>query len=242
MHVIRRHQILAHSISTDSFLLCLHSWPPALPGSRCVKVPMTKSRVEMASTASSISWSRTIHFTPARLIPSSASSTAADMLRTAHWLCIPSTSATDSENPVMYMAPATHCEVRDGMRAETTQESVKRSRFSPHLSEHIQEAHGAPDPAPQDGGDHGVDSSTPNATVLTHSDPRHHCHQGDQHDQGDQQHPEQHACVPLGSVGDKMTSVGHMSAHFFSSFLFSVLSRCLYQQCNPHLKEKLKQT
>lgn len=80
-----------------------------LPGSRCVKVPMTKSSVEMASTASSSSWSLTIHLTPARLIPSKASSTAADMPRTAHWSCRPSTSATDSEKPVMYMAPATHC-------------------------------------------------------------------------------------------------------------------------------------
>lgn len=104
----------------------------------------------------------------------------------------------------------------------------KRSRLSPHLSEHIKEAHGAPDPAPQDGGDHGVDSSTPNAAVLTHSDPRHHRHQGDQHDQGDQQHPEQHARVPLDNVGDKMTSVGHTSAHFFSSFLsFVCLSVCI---------------
>lgn len=40
-----------------------------------------------------------------------------------------------------------------------------------HLSEHIEQAHGAPHPAAQDGGDHGVDSSAPDAAVFRHPDP-----------------------------------------------------------------------
>lgn len=160
-----------------------------LPGSRCVKVPMTKSSVETASTASSSSWSRTIHLTPARLIPSSASSTATDMPRTAHWLCRPSTSATDSEKPVMYMAPATHCKAGGSTSGDSigkckgcitnkkTSKTLKSTwKFVTHLPKHIQEAHSAPHPATQDGGDHGVDSSAPDTTVLTHADARHHRH------------------------------------------------------------------
>lgn len=153
----------------------------------------------MASTASSSSWSLMIHLTPARLIPSSASSTAADRPRTTHWPCSPSTSATDSENPVMYIAPATHCKGEGGGEAGVALSSSPKAeaRAEAHLAEHVEEAHRAPHPAAQDGGDHGVDPAAPNAAVLGHPDPRHHRDQSHHHDQGDQEHPEEHARVPL---------------------------------------------
>lgn len=106
------------------------------------------------------------------------------MPRTTHWPCRPSTSATDSENPVMYMAPATHCKVGGGghknvvdlflmasKTKETSESNKDKSKFTTHLSKHIQETHSAPYPATKDGGDHGVDSSAPNTAVLAHPNP-----------------------------------------------------------------------
>lgn len=82
--------------------------PKGLPGSRCVKEPTTKSRVDTASRSSSSSWRRIIHLTPARLIPSKARSTATEIPRTAQIFLRLSRSDTDSAKPVMYRAPATH--------------------------------------------------------------------------------------------------------------------------------------
>lgn len=81
-----------------------------IPGSKWLKVPMIKSRVDTARMANRTSCSRTIHFTPARLIPSRARRTATEIPRTAHTLCTVINSAMDSAKPVMYMAPATHWE------------------------------------------------------------------------------------------------------------------------------------
>ena len=99
--------------------------PKGLPGSRCVKEPTTKSRVDTASRSSSSSWRRIIHLTPARLIPSKARSTATEIPRTAQIFLRLRRSETDSAKPVMYMAPATHWQASPGRKSH--QEKKKAS-------------------------------------------------------------------------------------------------------------------
>ena len=98
--------------------------PKGLPGSRCVKEPTTKSRVDTASRSRSSSWRRIIHLTPARLIPSKARSTATEIPRTAQIFLRLSRSETDSAKPVIYMAPATHWQASPGRKSH--QEKKKK--------------------------------------------------------------------------------------------------------------------
>lgn len=105
--------------------------PKGLPGSRCVKEPTTKSRVDTASRSSSSSWRRIIHLTPARLIPSKARSTATEIPRTAQIFLRLRRSETDSAKPVMYMAPATHWQASPGRKSH--QEKKKKPQGCPAL-------------------------------------------------------------------------------------------------------------
>ena len=116
--------------SADPPKVC--DWTPkGLPGSRCVKEPTTKSRVDTASRSSSSSWRRIIHLTPARLIPSKARSTATEIPRTAQIFLRLSRSDTDSAKPVMYRAPATHWQASPGRKSH--QEKKKKPQGCPAL-------------------------------------------------------------------------------------------------------------
>ena len=71
------------------------------------------------------------------------------------------------------------------------------TQIKPHLSEHVEQAHRAAHPAPQDGGDHGIDAAASHATALGYADARHHGHQGNQHHRGDEDNAEHNSCVAL---------------------------------------------